>query len=146
VWWFWGRADGDASGTSDLKAFFTADDGASYFVGELKNVPPYQTTDGKTAYLAQVTQCGDRPPAVAYMEKYSPEDKRQMEADMGGAGAPGNVARAVMRPGLVPLVKRPLTGDKGWVRMTAQSAGEYQSIVNAACPDGSTPKRLAPPN
>ena len=43
-----------------------------------------------------------------------------------------------------PLVKKPLTGDKGWVASTPEFHEQYTAIARPTCPDGSPAERVSP--
>jgi hypothetical protein len=58
---------------AETKAWFTTDDGKTWFKDSNRLVPPFQR-DGKEAVLAKVYECTGKP-FVAYMLKYTPEGK-----------------------------------------------------------------------
>ncbi len=62
-------------------AYFTVDDGQSYFPAEGWNIPPFKDPkSGKEAVRAHVYQCGENgAPFVAWMERYKPEAKTAMD-------------------------------------------------------------------
>jgi hypothetical protein len=61
------------------RAYFTVDDGASYFEDDATHVPPFQH-DGKEAVRAHVYRCGETGRAfVGWMEKYSPQTKDKID-------------------------------------------------------------------
>src|SRR5688500_7873052 len=69
------RSESQSYRGTGAKAFFSVDDGASYFLDDVNKVPPFKTVEGKTAYRARVVKCGNGKQYVAYLEKYSEEDK-----------------------------------------------------------------------
>jgi len=73
VWAMWGGG-GSAGGSSRAplpKRYFSTDDGKSFFPDTIDKIPPFTTSDNKTAYLVRVVQCGKGQPFVACLEKYS---------------------------------------------------------------------------
>jgi hypothetical protein len=85
------------------KAFFTTDDGKSFFVDRFDRVPPFRK-DGKTAVRAQVFSCDDgRTKFVGYLEMYAPLDKAALEDVLAkGRGV-------VPHQGGIPMVSGPAT-------------------------------------
>ena len=111
------------------RAFYTADDGKTYFTDDAARVPPF-FKDGKLAVRAQVFTCdGGKTSFVGYVEMYSPENKQALEKalETGRPPEPGKL-------GMV-LVKKP--GGNVWVALSPQTVVAYQAIVQVKCPDGS---------
>ena len=79
-----GAGGGKAGGTP--KAYFSADDGKTFFADEATRIPPFKTAAGATAHRAYVTRCADDKLFVAYVEKYADEDKRSLENSMKDPG------------------------------------------------------------
>ena len=52
------------------QAYYTTDDGKTWFAADASNKAPFQH-DGKQALRAHVFQCADKPPFVGYLSKYS---------------------------------------------------------------------------
>ena len=129
---------GEGSVMSD-KAFFTVDDGKTFFVDKSSNIPPYQK-DGKVAVRAQVFTCDDgKTKFVGYLEMYTMQDKAMLEAVAQGQtnkGAPTPMPMPYMAG--QPLVKKP--GMPNWVPIGPQTSTMYQQVVSVKCPDGSTEK------
>src|SRR5688500_18453397 len=76
-----------APGPGDLppaKAFYTIDDGATYFVDDIAKLAPFQK-DGKEAVRAHVFEC-DGKQIVGYLEKYTSQAKIQIEKAATGTG------------------------------------------------------------
>jgi hypothetical protein len=97
--------------TSDAQAFFTVDDGTTYFTDDAAKRPPFDH-DGKPAVRAYVftdTKAGDRR-WVQYLQKFSDEEKKQMEGKAGGSAF------------IFGLVKKP--GAKDWIPAASQAASE----------------------
>ena len=120
------------------KAYFTDDDGATWFADSDSNVAPYQDSNGRTAVRANVFTCdGGKHNWVQYLEKYTDQAKASAEALQAGRSlapnAPGPLAGK--------LVKRP--GGGNWVGVSNPAAG---NIMTAKCPDGlsGTPQPVMP--
>jgi hypothetical protein len=111
------------------KAYYTADDGASYFPDDIGLVPPFDH-DGKQAVKAYVFKGPGVREFVGYLERYTDDAKKMIESDRarGGAGP--------MDPAMATgvEVKAPLTGDQGWVKGMLPAADKIRA---ARCPDDS---------
>jgi hypothetical protein len=106
------------------EAYYTTDDGATYFEDDVNRIPPFDH-DGKQAVKAQVYTCGGTN-FVGYLIRYTPEAQKQLAAANGvGVGA----IRAVGTE-----INKPLTGDAGWTNSNDKGAGRIYAIK---CPDGS---------
>jgi hypothetical protein len=112
------------------KAYFSTDDGASYFADDASNLPPYDKA-GKQAVRAYVYQCATGKPFVLYLEKYTDDGKKRMEQM---ANRPANTPPpAAVDPTSISLVKKPGTGT--WIGMRDPN---YAKVTEVRCPDGST--------
>jgi hypothetical protein len=60
------------------KAFFSIDDGASWFEEDAEKVPPF-SHNGKEAVRAHVYACNDGTKFVGYLERYNAEGKAKLE-------------------------------------------------------------------
>ncbi len=120
------------------QAFYSIDDGASYFPDNINLFPPFKK-DGKDAVRAHVFRCDGGEPFIAYLERYTPEAKAKMEAmqtkTQEGGPDPGMYDDVQMTG---QEVKAPKTGDKGWVKMVDYQSS--QDITSPKCPDGTTNK------
>lgn len=112
------------------KAFFTIDDGATWFADSVKNRAPFQH-DGKTAYKVHVFKCAGGQPFVAYMERYTPEALKKMQQADANPDAPPPFLDPMMMASIE--VKAPGTGDKGWINMNTAQA---MTITRITCKDG----------
>lgn len=72
--------------SADLHAFYTVDDGKTFFVDDLKTAPFIK--DGKEAVRAYVYECPDGTQFVAYMERTSPAIRKEMDAMKARGEAP----------------------------------------------------------
>jgi hypothetical protein len=103
-------------------AFFSVDDGQTFFTAGGENVPPFDY-QGKTAVHAVVFECGGKR-FVGYLERYTPEAHQQM---IDGKATPATqmYGRELKRP-----------GDKTWVKSGDLKA--VASVIDVRCPDGAT--------
>ena len=123
------------------KAFFTTDDGRTFFVDSVRRLAPFDR-DGKKAYRAHVFECGGKR-IVGFMSGYTPEALKLVEeaqrAKAEGRPPPNpHQLASVATMGL--MVKRP--GDLAWVPQA--DAARATMIRVFRCPDGSTPQELEP--
>jgi hypothetical protein len=129
-----------AGGSSPGQAFYTADDGASYFAAPADLVPPADW-NGKTAVKALVFQCGGKK-FVGYMERFTPEAKSALAAARGAKAGDPVTASAAQALGSGVEVKKPGAGNK-WASRRSAAAAE---VLNVTCPPGSsgTPEPVMP--
>jgi hypothetical protein len=123
------------------KAFFTTDDGKTWFVDKNTRLAPFEK-DGKPAVRAHVFECGGER-VVGYLSCYRPEALKALEDAMAAKAQgkpPPNVQAlaAVGSTGL--LVKRP--GAPGWISQA--DAGAATAVRLFRCPDGATPEEVDP--
>jgi hypothetical protein len=110
------------------REFFSDDDGTTWFVDDGMKVPPFDH-NGKPAVLAKVYKCRDGRVFVGYLEKFSDEARRRIEATRssghGGpqAGSPGSASDV--------LLKKPHEGT--WVAVNDPAAMAIRMIT---CPGG----------
>src|SRR4051812_38658926 len=73
-------AGGSNARPTDL-AYFSNDDGATWFADDAKKVAPFDK-DGRPAYLAHVFTCdGGKTKFVLYLERYSTAAKKMIDGD-----------------------------------------------------------------
>lgn len=108
-----GETAGAAAGGE--QAWFTVDDGQTWFADDAKLLPPFQH-NGKTAYRCSVwTVDGGKTKFVSHLERLRPEAKQKAESMKNDPiGAATELAKIE--------VKLPLTGDKGWVDISSPNA------------------------
>ena len=122
------------------KAFFTIDDGANWFIDDIKKKPPFADKDGKIAVRAHVFQCGSKK-FVAYMERYRPEAIKRLEAmealeAKGKNASPDDMNKmSMMMPDIMANgVEYKKPGADNWLRMM----DDYQKaapMLSVTCPD-----------
>lgn len=141
----WFSGNGSAAGKGMGQAFYTVDDGATWFTEDAGKIPPFDHK-GQQAVLCYVYKCGpDGKPWVSHLMRYTSEGKKQREerrsGGAGGAGAGGGAGGGpvdligtenFMRANIE--VKEAKTGDKDWVRISDPRAAGIQELK---CPDGS---------
>jgi hypothetical protein len=128
-----------AAGTASDKAFFTIDDGATWFVDDAANLAPFQH-DGKRAVRAYVFECKDKR-FVNHLERFTPEGHKAAEAAVKAnqSRQPAEVAAQVRLSGA--QVKRP--GAKQWTSLG--DLARSGPILRPRCPDGGgEPKPVEP--
>jgi hypothetical protein len=131
-----------AGGIITSKAFFSTDDGKTWFVDDNANIPPFQTKDGKTAVRAQIYTCDTKTQFCGYLEAYSIPDKQMLEAakaaNAKGSPPPGGPMGGPMGYPGQPMVKRPGAPANAWVPMGPATMTLYQQVIQVRCPNGST--------
>lgn len=134
AWQYWPAAKPKLS-----QAFYTDDDGQTWFADSAYRVPPFDH-NGKTAVLAQVyTYDNGSKQFCGYLVQYTPAAKRQLESALSDAAArgqpPGSVALFhepdFIRSGM--MVKLPGSSSP-WV---AWSDPRSAQVVSLHSPDGS---------
>jgi len=103
------------------QAYFTVDDGRTYFTDDLTKLPPYEH-DGQEAVQCYLFRCGQSR-FIGYLMKLPPQVKQEMEA---------YAAAGREYPGLNPmaLVKKP--SDKEW-QTVGSAAGA--ALMRVHCPN-----------
>jgi hypothetical protein len=128
---------GSGSAKAQTSAFFSVDDGKTWFADDINKVAPFKTADGKEAVQVYVFSCkGGSEPFVAYLSRYTPEMRKQVEdfrAQIKSGKMQGPPTMAFMGKMQTAMeFKRP--GDPGWTRMTEYQ--RYSMIARPTCPDG----------
>lgn len=133
IWQLNGGGMGENGGFS--KAFFTADDGATFFVDNNEKIPPFQK-NGKTILgCAVFTADGGKTKFVGYVERYTPEMKQKLEDLRGKKQAMDPATMDTLQQQGGREVKPPRTGDNGWVKRNDPAA---VAVLNPSSPDGKT--------
>jgi hypothetical protein len=121
---------GASTGAPATKAFFTIDDGKTWFVDDATRIAPFQR-DGKEAVRAYVFDCnGQR--FVNHVERYTPEGRRAVEAALkaGDSGQQTEVPAQLRLSGAE--VKKP--GAKQWASLG--DLARAGPILRPTCPSG----------
>ena len=119
---------------SASEAYYTTDDGQSYFGGSVKDVPPFQK-DGKTAVRAHVyrcTKCGKT--FVNHLERYTPEAQKVLATAYASASNEppanmGEIQNAQMNGAEFKKV-----GDSKWVSI--RDRANVSKATAPTCPTG----------
>jgi hypothetical protein len=140
--------------TGEGEAYFTADDGKTWFADKSTKVTPY-TKDGKQVVRAHVYQCKGGKPFVAYLTKQNPNAPRDSSAATANASASVQVPSNVQMPdsmskggtarvdfGMTTVeFKRP--GDAAWEMFGKMSDASKQKF-RPLCTDGGTAETVSP--
>jgi len=119
------------------QAFYSNDDGKSYFVDALGKPFPFDH-DGSPACRAYVYRCGNSGnPFVGYLARQTGRDNSPIPSASTGDAVHAGAQRAVSSGGVE--VKRP--GDQNWVPL---ESAEGTAIVDVNCPDGGRPLAVLP--
>jgi hypothetical protein len=94
------------------RAYYTTDDGASYYADDINLVAPYMH-DGKEAVLARVLKGAGGKKYVAYLSRYNAKQKEKIEKLLAQTPVDQNAVALARESGIE--VKAPLSGDHGWV-------------------------------
>ena len=109
------------SGPSKLyygsSAYYTSDDGATYYTDRADLVVPF-TDNGKEVVRAHVYECPSKGKFVAYLQRYTPQAAEAMKESLEAKAA----GREAKNPGLVAMInqigseyKKPGSGNK-WIQ------------------------------
>ncbi len=126
-------ASGGPRPVGEGKAYFSVDDGKSWFAAPASNPSPF-LKDGKPAYRVLVWRTGRGDPFVSHLYRSSsaavaPQADPVRSSPTAAHRTPPALSGSAIE------VKRPGTGEKGWVR--ADSV-EGEAIAKPHGPDGTT--------
>ncbi len=112
---------GTPRGEIQTRAYYTTDDGKTWFVDDVNKAPPFETADGKIAVGAVIVSCqGGKNPFPLYLWRYSEEAKKALEQNR-------TVDLTYMRE-----LKKP--GDSQWVSM--RDMVRASALQSVSCPPG----------
>jgi hypothetical protein len=133
---FGGSAPGRGASAGAAKAYFSDDDGKTYFADDARKVAPFDH-NGKQAVKANVYRCNGKE-FVNHLERYTPEMRKKAEEAMAGDRSVKDptIMATVQQQGLE--VKRP--GDKDWTKLSAGQ--KAMAIITPQCPGGGNPETL----
>jgi len=115
------------------RAFFTVDDGKTWFVDNASQLAPFQH-DGKEAVRAYVAECNGKK-FVNHLERYTAEGKQatmRLRELVKKGPPPGSLVAAAQQRGRE--VKRP--GETKWTPTANTAAAE--AITSPKCPQGAS--------
>jgi len=134
---------GSGSPKIQTESYYTIDDGKTWFADDINKVAPF-IHQGKEAVRIFIFSCdGGKTKFVPYLQKYSDEAKKKLEASREGANARPNfppdfvLQEEIQMTGT--LVKRP--GDDKWVKQMDPASVDVTEIK---CPDGGKMENLEP--
>jgi hypothetical protein len=119
VWQVMGQRHGIVTKLPD--AYFSVDDGKTFFVAGGENYPPFDY-QGQTANSAYVFECGGNK-FVGYLERYKPDAHKELMENKATSGT-AIYGRELKKP-----------GSSTWV-----SSGDFKAaamVADVHCPDGS---------
>jgi len=126
------RAGSDAAGDPE-RAFFTVDDGQTWFVDDATQLAPFQH-NGKEAVRAYVVECNGKR-FVNHLERYTAEGKQatmRLREVVKKGPPPGALVAAAQQRGRE--LKRP--GDAKWTASGDIAAAA--AIATPRCPQGTS--------
>lgn len=117
-------------GIPTAKAFYTVDDGATWFVDDAGKVVPFDHK-GKQAVRVYIYKCAEGKPFAGFLERYTPEAAQKLaETPKGGNVDPG-INEELYMTGIE--VKQPGAAGK-WLGRSTPDGEKLQSEIK--CPDG----------
>jgi hypothetical protein len=137
AWFFVGRGPIVGPQRASTNAYYTTDDGKTVFLDDLSRVPPFDH-EGKPAYRVWMFTCdGGKTKFPGYLERYSPEAKKRLDAAVASASAQPTSADSHAHPaGVGPAdieVRKPGEGNP-WV--SRANMAEAIKVTNVRCPNG----------
>jgi hypothetical protein len=134
----WNSMGGGPGGSG--KAFFTIDDGKTWFADDAAKIPPFMH-DGKEAVRVFVFTCDEgKTKWAGYLQKYTPEAKKLLEVPPDQSLPPtGNVDEVLMKGTLFKKVGAP---ENQWVSQTQPHI--LERVQRLECPGGGDLKNLRP--
>jgi hypothetical protein len=133
-----GSSNATSRAAESDQAFFSDDDGATYFPDAQAKIPPFNH-QGRLAYRAIVFRCGSDKPFVGYLGKFTETKKKEMEAVAKAGGMSPRILRASMGQ---MLIKKP--GPGKWV--SPDDGNNYEKAQTVSCPKGDVPDVVTPAN
>jgi hypothetical protein len=128
------------------QAYFSTDDGASWFTDSEDKIPPFQK-DGKPAYRVYLYSCdAGATKFVGYMQRFTADAKAKIEQSQTLTGEALDAEAAAIGQARLAgeEVKKPKTGDtdKAWLK---RSTRDGDVISRPMCPNGSPAQVMLPP-
>lgn len=114
------------------QAYFSSDDGKTWFADDKKKAPPFKAADGKDAVQAVVVSCkGGKDPFVMYLWRYTADAKSKLD-EAAASGDPAKLGAAETAVSMSREMKKP--GQSEWIRMT--DFKNSPSVMAMVCPPG----------
>lgn len=130
AWLTLGQAKDEGRHMPTDKAFFTTDDGATFFADDAAKSSGFDHS-GLPAYRAYVFRQNGGQPFVGYLERMAPESRTKLDK-LGGDPRKRNDPNAMRSIVAAQEIKKP--GDDRWCK---RSSNEAQSVIAIHGPDGS---------
>jgi len=111
-------------------AYFSIDDGKTYFAENSENIAPFDYS-GKTAVRAYVFACPGGKPFVGYLERYTPKARHTLVVEKKSSPPLQIYGRELKKPGEATWTK---SGDFAGVA----------KVTELRCPDGRMPEPIEP--
>ena len=126
------------------KAYYTDDDGATWFVDTIDHVPPFDH-DGKIAVRVNLYTCDESKTSfVGYLERNTPAAKKKLEAEFAAAKAQGKPITGVsFTPDIFVSgteIKKP--GKGAWM-LRSNYPASYK-VMDVQFPNGGTVDSVFP--
>jgi hypothetical protein len=118
----------EQSGIAGNRAWFSVDDGKTWFADDVSKVPPF-VKDGKQAVRAYVYRSRDGKEFVSHLERYSTEGKRAVEA----RAADNSLYEPARLSDTAIEIKKP--GQGNWISNKDPRAAEIRRVL---APDRTT--------
>ena len=109
------------------KAFYSDDDGQTWFADNANKLTPFTDANGRQAVCAYVFKCGNGKPFVAYLLRASDQERQAVEK---AGRSPDDVPLNLM----LSEVKKP--GATEWVKLDQRNPRPFMAITVPTCPDG----------
>lgn len=132
----------DTVAPEKTRAFFSVDDGKTWFADDLNRLPPFDK-DGKQANRAFVFKCADGKEFVGYLQRFTPEAKRTLQQiQTPDPNRKGPLNPATIRDAYTAgrEVKRP--GETQWV--SGAEGPKASKITAVMCPNGAEADPVEP--
>jgi hypothetical protein len=128
----WSRANSHPRIVLSDKAYYSADDGKTWFLDSVTKPTPFLLPDGREAVLAHVFSWNGRDLFIGYLERDDGGDGRvKPTAQAGASFSPGQLGNR--------FIKRP--GDKQWIQMISSDGIK---IMNIRGSDGTEATQMQP--
>lgn len=124
------RSDDAPPSPGEHKAWFTLDDGKTWFADDARRIPPFDH-QGRQAVRCFVYSCGHGKQFVSHLLRYTPEGKKMQEQLANQRSFDPSQMAALQE---LTEIKPPNTGDAKWIRRSNPRAAQLEKPM---CPEGS---------
>lgn len=126
VWQILPSRDGGAGAGGVRKAYYSDDDGKTWFEDDLYKVTPFKSKNGKDAVRAHVFKIGDNKPFVQFLERFKPEVKEKLEKQVADPANKG-VVFPEFRDDSMKWYKKPGANSK-WAVGSFQMLNQLRAV------------------